>query len=532
MLTRIFAALVFLTATAASHAAEEVWRRLVDDQTLLVATASLPEMAPPAVADGLTRYSAELAGEADRVIQALRGMGVVDATLVLGVPDLQTMSGAVVAIGLAEGANAADAAAGLDKLFAGSGWPRDTPHSLKIQHADGLLLVGSQRTLDRYTAESRGAVRREDLAVALDEVRSSKPAIAVVLSPGQDARRVIRELWPSMKKPWEALTGDLIADARHASATLSLDPLELRLSVTGQDADAAPQWKQLALAGVSMLDGLLTPWRDAGNEATPLSRAFPPKVDGPSVGLTIRSGSPVADELLGVVLPSAYHQAVEQTLMQKRIQKVKNLSFAMHSYHDRSGSFPAMAAVRDPDGKPLLSWRVALLPYLEAGGGDLWRRFKLDEPWDSPHNLDLVKEMPDVFCNPGRPDLNRQGFTVYQVPVGPRTIFPVAPDAELVQKGEATLAKGLAFRDVTDGTSNTLVIVEVAPEHAVPWTKPADWQVDEADPLAMLRQQGRSSFAAARADGSVKPVPIEVPPAELLKALTRNGEENLDRSQW
>ncbi|TWT76063.1 hypothetical protein Pla123a_28500 [Posidoniimonas polymericola] len=530
MLTRIAVAVVVLIGVATSRAADTVWRRLADDQTLLVATAEVQNAEPPTIARELARYSPEVADEARRALEALREVGVVNATLVLGVQDLQTMSGPVLAISLAEDASTSDAAARLDELFAGFGWPRDTPHSLRIQQADKCLLVGSQRALDRYKSESEVDAKREELAAALQEARGDEPAITIVVSPGQDARHVIRELWPAMQTPCEALTGDLIADARHASVTVSLDPFEVELSVAGKDAAAAQEWKPLASAGLSALDGLLAQWRNGGSEAQPLSTAFPAKVDGASITLSLRGGSPAADELLGAVLPSVYRQVVERARTEGRMQQLKQLALGILNFESANGSLPAMAALRDPKGRPLLSWRVAILPYLEEG--DLWRRFRLDEPWDSPHNLALVAEMPDVFANPARPDLNRRGMTVYQVPVGPRTIFPTAADAELIENRGFTMAKGLTFRDITDGSSNTLMIVEVAPEHAVPWTKPADWQFHEANPLATLRQEGRSSFVAARADGSVKPVSIEIPPAEFLKALTRNGEEIRDLSQW
>ena len=63
----------------------------------------------------------------------------------------------------------------------------------------------------------------------------------------------------------------------------------------------------------------------------------------------------------------------------------------MHNYREAHGRFPA-PAIQGKDGKPLLSWRVAILPYLEEDG--LYQSFKLDEPWDSPHNKPLLERMP------------------------------------------------------------------------------------------------------------------------------------------
>src|SRR5262245_56693586 len=73
---------------------------------------------------------------------------------------------------------------------------------------------------------------------------------------------------------------------------------------------------------------------------------------------------------------------------------LKQIGVAMHTYHDKHRSFPA-AAIYGKDGKALLSWRVALLPYL--GLEALYKEFKLDEPWDSAHNKRLLEKMPAVY---------------------------------------------------------------------------------------------------------------------------------------
>src|SRR5438045_1511259 len=69
---------------------------------------------------------------------------------------------------------------------------------------------------------------------------------------------------------------------------------------------------------------------------------------------------------------------------------LKQIALAFHSFHDTYGGMPA-AAICDKAGKPLLSWRVAILPWIEEGA--LYKQFKLDEPWDSKHNKALLKKM-------------------------------------------------------------------------------------------------------------------------------------------
>lgn len=76
---------------------------------------------------------------------------------------------------------------------------------------------------------------------------------------------------------------------------------------------------------------------------------------------------------------------------------LKMIGLAMHNHHSVHGQFPAAASM-STDGKPLLSWRVQLLPFLNAAS--LYNEFKLDEPWDSAHNKKLIAQMPAVFACP------------------------------------------------------------------------------------------------------------------------------------
>ena len=81
---------------------------------------------------------------------------------------------------------------------------------------------------------------------------------------------------------------------------------------------------------------------------------------------------------------------------QGRPQRAAYLKIAtgVNAYRKKHHTMPP-AYLADKQGKPLLSWRVALLPYL--GQQDLYKRFHLDEPWDSPHNRQLIPLIPDVY---------------------------------------------------------------------------------------------------------------------------------------
>jgi hypothetical protein len=160
-------------------------------------------------------------------------------------------------------------------------------------------------------------------------------------------------------------------------------------------------------------------------------------------------------------------------------------------------------------GRALLSWRVALLPFLEQD--ELYKQFRLNEPWDSPHNKGLLDKMPKVFAPPGRADAG-SGMTYYQVFVGPHAAF---------EKHRA-----LGIQDFTDGTSNTILIVEAG--SPVPWTKPEDLHYAADEPLPRLGGLFGDIFHAALADGSVRTFPTDVDPEALRKLITRDGGEVVD----
>jgi len=192
-------------------------------------------------------------------------------------------------------------------------------------------------------------------------------------------------------------------------------------------------------------------------------------------------------------------------------QSLKPLGLAMYSYQEAHGRFPA-AAIQGPDGKPLLSWRVALLPYILEN--DLYRSFKLDEPWDSPHNKPLLEKMPLLFAPPHPPGPAPGGGSVthYRVFVGAGTPFEGG--------------RGPRLEDFSDGVDRTILITES--DEAVPWTKPDELSYDQDKPLPPLGGGPRGSFLILMADGSVRSIPADIDPALLRQAITRNDKQPVD----
>jgi hypothetical protein len=194
-----------------------------------------------------------------------------------------------------------------------------------------------------------------------------------------------------------------------------------------------------------------------------------------------------------------------------RAQGQKNLSqigLALWTSADAVGTFPP-AATYSKDGKPLLSWRVHLLPYL--GQEKLYKEFKLDEPWDSPHNKKLIARIPPQFSSPGRKP-SAPGGTFFQAVVG---------------KGAAFEGKrGIRLDDFEDGWYNTLLVAEAAKD--VPWTKPEDLTFVPDGKLPKFGATGEDGFFALMADGSVHLLKATIKPATLKAMITRAGGETIE----
>ena len=237
--------------------------------------------------------------------------------------------------------------------------------------------------------------------------------------------------------------------------------------------------------------------------------APPLKRDGSTLALSLQlpqGGSAVLSMgaiSAGLLVPAV--QKVREAAGRTQDQNnLKQMGLAMHNYYDSHKGLPP-AAICDKNGKPLLSWRVAILPYIEQD--NLYRQFKLDEPWDSEHNKRLIAQMPPLYVIPAAP--TKPGETHYRVFVGGGALFD--------------LDKQVKFADVRDGTSNTIMIVESA--DSVPWTKPDDLPYDAQKPLPKLGGFYANGYNVALADGSVRFMSATVPEATLRAMITRSGGE-------
>jgi len=193
---------------------------------------------------------------------------------------------------------------------------------------------------------------------------------------------------------------------------------------------------------------------------------------------------------------------------------LKQIGLAFHTANDVGGSFPI--GIADKSGKLGLSWRVAILPYIEQD--NLYNSFKLDEPWDSEHNKKLISQMPKTYSPP---NTNTNGYTYYRSFTGAGTIMPSAAG------NAGKIVNGLRINGIADGTANTLLVVEAF--EPVIWTKPDELAFDPTKPLPKVGGgMFPGGFNALLCDGSVRFMKTSIPPATLKALITASGGEVVD----
>lgn len=229
-------------------------------------------------------------------------------------------------------------------------------------------------------------------------------------------------------------------------------------------------------------------------------------VAGVSNSRMTRFGQPSSPGLLDVLSPKRAQRNMATN-------NLKQIGLAMHNFHDVHNRFPA-ASTKDGDGKPLLSWRVQLLPFLEEA--PLFQEFHMDEPWDSPHNKALIPRMPKSLLAPG--SKAGEGKTNY---IGLRH-----------KNGIFHSEDGTRLRDITDGTSNTIMAVEADDDHAVIWTKPDDLEFDEKKPHTGLGGLRTAGFLTVFCDGAVQFIPSTIDAQTLVRLVLRNDGQPVDFNQF
>jgi hypothetical protein len=375
-----------------------------------------------------------------------------------------------------------------------------TTRTFTERHAEQVgtaFVFGPKQAVQHY--RKLKALARPELTKAF--AATGDRTVQFVLVPSGDVKRAFEEIVPTL--PAELGGGPITFLTRGVQwLALGMDgPPKSGLTgvIQATDEPAAGkvhQWMSGALKKMGGLPEVAKIWP----KFDVIAAALQPTLAGDRLLLKLDQ------QQMAAVMEPLVGKGRQNALSMKSQKNLLAIALAMHAFADTSkGTFPTPATY-DKQGKPLLSWRVQLLPYLDEA--PLYKEFHHDEPWDSPHNLKLVAKMPAVYRHPDHKGL-AEGKTPYLVPVGKDTIFPGG--------------KGIGFRDITDGTSNTILVVEAADDLMTIWTKPDDWQINLKEPHRGLVSKGRDGFAVAMADGSVQTLPATIAADRLNALLTRNG---------
>ncbi|MHC4176347.1 MAG: DUF1559 family PulG-like putative transporter [Planctomycetota bacterium] len=376
---------------------------------------------------------------------------------------------------------------------------------LEVQQRLGdVLFIGRRQTLNRLKTLTPS--QRPEIAAAFQAAGEDTVAQTIFLPP-KYAARVIEEMLPNLPKeigggPSTTITHGLL----WAVAVADPPPkTSLKLVIQSRDAEAAGAFREKWIALVQLL-GEQKEVRQRVPTFDRIAALLTPKVEGDRLTLVFDEKNQGIANLISLLKPP-----IEEARMAARraasMNNLKQIALAMHNYHEIYKHFPA-AASYDADGKPLLSWRVHLLPFLEYEV--LYDKFHLDEPWDSEHNRKLIAETPLPYRSPAS-KLREKGLANCVVAVGEETVFAGR--------------EGIPIKGITDGTSQTIMAVEVDDEHAVIWTKPEDLPFDPDNPARGLGGLFKRGFNAAYCDGSVHFLSKDLDPKVLRALFTRAGGE-------
>lgn len=406
-------------------------------------------------------------------------------------------------------------------VFSSSDLPIPGPFTIVSteQGTDTKNLLAALKKKSPEACEQLNDVIYSGSAAALERIKTGTPAVRprfaqafyaageapvqFVIAPSADQSRVIKEMLPKLPEALGGGSSTALADLEWFAAGVTFAP-ELKVNITTQSPSDDSALELKSTIG-SLFFSLVR--NDKVRESVPeihkLLSAIVPRNTGKQLKLSVGAGDGSVKQLLAALSPPV-EQAQASAHRVQCINNLKYLALGMHNYHDEHKSFPS-AASHNADGEPLLSWRVHLLPYVDEK--ELYSKFRLSEPWDSEHNKQLISQIPQVLACPST-DLQSSGKTTYLVPTGPNAVFK--------------MTEGVRIRDIRDGTSNTIMIVDAAPDLAVIWTKPEDLEIDPKKPLEGLGGQHEKTFSAALCDGSVHQLPIDIALKTLRVLLDPN----------
>lgn len=364
-----------------------------------------------------------------------------------------------------------------------------------------MVLAGPSSLSSLTQTDAWAAAAKGTLAVAVDS-SSLKPLMAN--APPNPFLGIFSPFW-------------MQADSHTLGITLG-DKAAIKLVSTSPDEKGAKVLQAAINAGVSMLTGMVASQKANVPEQSKAAVESLEELlasqnivrEGNQITLTLAGDATAqVNAIVGLFAPAIGNarQAAQRT---QQMNNFKQVMLALHNYYDVNGHFPP-AIVIDPVSGIGRSWRIEVLPYLEQQ--QLYEQYRRDQPWDSEANKAVLAKMPNVFRHPAMPEGSTNA-----------SVFAVAGKGLIF---EADDKDGLQFQEITDGTSNTIAIVEAKRE--IPWTKPQDIEFDLAQDKLPELGFVPEGWIVGVCDGSVRFVSKSIDPATWKKLLTRAGGEVVEQ---
>lgn len=369
----------------------------------------------------------------------------------------------------------------------------------RVEQMPGMVMVGMKTAIDRLKAGT--PANREDLKAAMMPNSPGAFRCAIGISP--ETKRKLAELLPQLPPEIPLDIKKMAAGFSwfHMSAQIDRE-LGLQCQLESSSKEATQEFLKLWQMGKPQLAAVSEAPKELLDTINPLA-------EGNSLKLVLNAKSWAASPKVKGIVEATLGESRKNAQAYESSNNLKQLILSMHIYHDSIGNFPRASSIKK-DGKRLLSWRVQVLPYI--GQRALYKKFNLNEPWDSEHNKKLIAEMPKVFAAPTlSAEQIAKGMTTYVVPVGKGTLFG--------------RDKGTMLQEIADGTSNTIAILEANEKNAVIWTKPDDIDVDAPGLIGKLHVLD-GKFTVALADGAVHRTKATISPT-TLKYLFQMADGNV-----
>ena len=399
---------------------------------------------------------------------------------------------------------------------------KNMPLPINIQTASGQVIRKGQNSIlplsfvireekGFYLLEQVGAVKdtkktkRTDIVQGFDAMGSLP--FGAMLFPSKDNPLDLGKIFPSLKKA-KGKEGDasgILNGLKLVTLGIYLDPWRIEMVIQTENSELANDVQKSILKAIQSIPDLVRAQvEEVGKD--PVFKALAAMVKSVSimddkVTIVITDFDPYFE-----IAARINEQNQAKAAAASSMNKVKNIATALLAYHKDKGKFPP-AATLSKEGKPLLSWRVQILPYL--GHNFLYKQFRQNEPWDSEHNKKFIRRIPPSFRE-SQENFDK-GTTPFQAPVGIATLFtPGGTGTNSIQ--------------IINELSNTIMLVKVPEDKTAIWTKPEDWEIDISLPAKDLLKGFSNAIVFACADGEVKAIPLKEAEEKIKSMLVIDGK--------